>query len=501
MKNRTITIIFFLIIALAVAWKLYLVYGGLRNFSYIVPPGEDPMYHAYMVMDILSGHSETTYPLLFHWIIALISSVGDISPITVMNYITPAMILLPSIACYIFLRLNISKTAALIGFLLMLLTSNYGLVAYGDGNYPNILAMGFFAPIAFAFLVKLINDRSLKNVFGAVFFFVSTLLTHHLTTALVLAILLFFSIAVLVYSTFIKRSLHVRKISLIILGVLLAMSLSIIFLPQKAVYQNAIHNLRERGSLMATKSFVQILPITEMADITGEMIFYVGLFCFVYLVMMLGRKKADTNKLALVLILTWFVVIFALSRFEAVSLPARIAREVGIPLVLAIAVTIDDILQKASGLKHKILIIIALCLVFSGSLVQYNSGAYRRPEYFTPMVWFWPEDKEKVDYISKNLDGKIICNEATPYLKLFGEGNIIPLRDASSEAYIAERVKKINPSYLMVMNPARPVVYPERQAQDNRVEEFILSFVRQNGLQLVKEFEDGTKIYKTQSNF
>ncbi len=502
MRNKIITILFCLVVVLAVVWKLYLVYGGLRNFGYIVPPGEDPMYHAYMVKDILAGHSETVYPLLFHRTIALISRVSNYSPITVINYLMPAMVLLPAIGCYVFLRLSVSRKAALIGFLLMLLTSNYGLVAYGDGNYPNILTMGLFAPIALAFLLKLLRDRSPRNILGATIFFVLMVLTHHLTTALVLAVSFFFGIVLLVYSIFLKPSPHIRKISLTVLSVPIIALVLVAFLPQKALFQDVVSNLRNQSTLIGTKDYAQIISITDTADLTGQMIFYIGLFCLVYLVMMLGQNKKNASKLVATLILTWFVVIFVLSRIEIVGLPARIAREVGIPLVLAVAITIDDILNKASSFRHKILLAIMICLIFSGSLVQYNNGFYCRPEYFTRMVWFWPEDKEKVEYILSSLEGKtVLSNEATPYLKIMGEGKIVISDGVTTEEDIKQQIDSYNLSYVMAMKPHNPIAYPERAERDERVRELINNYAQHNQLSLIKEFEDGTKIYKTQSNF
>lgn len=496
-KDQKITLYVFVLAVLMIVWKIYVLYSGQRLYGYIVPPGDDPLNHLEMVRNVLAGKFDTTYPPLFHIIIAAFSLLLRNDPLSVMNWFTPLLVLLPPIAVYFFLSKNFSRLAAIIGFTITILASNYGLVAYGDGNYPNILAAGFFLPMALTYFTDAFRHNARRNIIIGLIFILLTVLTHHLTTALFFAIFIVYLLVLIIWNRFEKITARLNKVVFALSGCLVIAIVVLSLTPAKIMFIQAFNSLRSTDSVLSTDAFAQILTLNETSQMLGEFAFYLGLAGLFYLMIMLARPKERLNKPAIVLVIVWFFVIFGLSRVEFVSLPARIGREVGIPLLIAGAIMIADLVSVLKKPKSRIIVLGIFGLFTTLWLVQINAGSYLAPSFFNKMIWFSAQDKIKTDFVVNELpfDTKILSNPASVYLPHFSQEKIVPVK-ANDSAQLEQIIAVSKADYLMVFNAAQSNPFPDRAKENNDTKAQINSYALKNKLKVFRTFADGSVIYR-----
>ena len=497
-EQKTTFYIFVLAVALIV-WKIWVLYSGARIYGYIVPPGQDPINHLTIIQGIMSGHWNATYPPLFHASVVFISRLFSIDPLTILKNLSPLLVLLPPIAIYIFLSKNFSRLAGIIGFTVTILSSNYGLVAYGDGNYPNILSAGFFMPIALAYIVKAFKEKPRKNVSLALIFILLMILTHHLTTALFLGVFIPYLIILTIWNKYDQIVPRLNKVVIALLACLAIGAVVIFSTSLKDIFLQALESLRANGSVLQNTTFLKIPTLSECSQMMGEFPFYLGLGAMIYLAVMLSRSKSEANKPGIILILIWFFVIFLLSRSSFVSLPSRIAREMGVPILLAIGVFMADILGPLKYKSSKIIVVGVLAIFIACSVVQVNAGAYQAPDFFSKMILFWPADKEKINFVNDFIGSneKVLANPSSPYLEYFGGGKIV-IDDSpyGQNEVILDKISKTGASYLMIINSFKPNPFEANIAADNATKERLKAFATDYSLETFTTFPDGSIIYK-----
>jgi hypothetical protein len=416
----------FLFILVAVELRFYLLYYPIAFYNYLVPPGDDAANHYVMIENILKGKFDTSYPWLFHYIIATISRIGGWSVIDVLRYLTPALVILPSIAIYIFLKQTFNRTTALIGFVICLWASNYGLVAYGDGNYPNIIAAGFLMPLAMLYLLRSLKERKLSNYIWTMVLTLLIMLTHHLSAIYMIAVVPIYLIALGIWNKCEKLAVNYKR-AMIYLGIVFAAVVGFVaLLPIKQVFVAAFASITGSGSFSAGANFTKPIEFGDYASQIGSLAFYGGLIGLLYLIYLLGEPKEKVNKSAILMVLIWFVVIFVLSRLSQTGLPGRFAREAAVPLIMSLAISIGYFISMMRSNLQKSLATLFFGLIIFINLVQVNAGQYMAPDFFNRMIWFSEQDKRAVDAIVKFTpkDAIILANPTTPYLPIFAEREI-----------------------------------------------------------------------------
>lgn len=490
------------IVALALAVKFYVLYYPYFFYHYLVPPGGDIINHLRYVKLIQQGHFSADYPFLFHAIIAFFSKILDLSPLEVMKWGTPVLVVLPAFALYFFARRTFGFKAAIITFFIALWMANYSLIAFGDGNYPNLLAGGFFQPIAFAFVVLALTKSLKNNIIWVVLFSLLIALTHHLTAALYLTILLVYLVVLLVFNGREKITLNLKKTILVFLASILAAVVIIYLSPARALFISAITMLLKTGSVMNDKTFAKLLEFSNYPEMIGGFVWYVGLISLVYLIVRaFSADREKGNKPAVLLILTWFGVAYLFSRWAGIGLPARIARETALPLMLAIGYALSDLVGLVEKRYQRIIVWGILGFILVTGLQQVNNGVYGPPAFFNKMVWFDQNDLAKAKVLKGlTLPGeKIIANPTTPYMPVFTEREFFypePAAIPTAQALISYAKSQ---SVKIVFLGTKTLANPDEEAYPDfagfKIKTDALG-AASAGLKVIEVFPDGSTIYE-----
>ncbi len=484
----------FLIIAFI--FRLTLIYYPFVRFAYLVPPGEDPVNHTKMIEMVLGGSYPATYPWLFHLFIAGIVKIFNLSPIEALKIITPSLVVLPAIGIYFFLSRLYSRTAAFFGSLLALWATNYGLIVFGDGGYPNLIASGFILPIALVYFFKSLMDKGWKNYLLFLLATVLLVMTHHLSTAFFVSVLIFSLASIGLWQFKERLIMGARKIFLIIMLGMVAAIVFLYFCPFANIFSQAIRSFTQTGFFVES---VKLKPIefSSYSWEVGPLTFYGGFFAVLYLAGMLGRNSLEKKqKIIILLILSWFLGFFILSRVEAVSLTVRFARELGMPLLLAMGIALSDMWKQIKSYKAKFIFAVFFLLMVYINLSQINSQLYAKPNYFNSMVWFTEADKEKADYLNTITIGEdtVLSNQFTPYLDLFTETKIIfvyPSNISSEDAFF-DFIEKTN---------ARYIVIGEKTKANPRGQDHLFFLPYEKTTELLRGYTDGNDRFEAMRNF
>ncbi len=492
-------------IFLLIFYRLYVLYFPFKLFGYLVPPGNDPVVHYEMIKRVLSGDFNIQYPLLFHTLVAYASRITSIDPITIMKSIGPILVVLPPIAIYIFLKNNFGRLVGLVGVIISLLATNYGLLAFADGNYPNMISGGFLMPLTLMFLVFAANSKKISNYFWGLVLALIMVATHQLTMALFVLILIIFTTIMLIWNANEPGFKGVRRLGFFTIGFLVVLTLIVLASPLKSFFTNVFH-LVLSGGFVDDVAYIKPISFSEYQHAVGSFVWSGGLISIIYLIFLLGKKREEENKAAILLVLVWFAVCFLLSRMSVTGVPARFAREMAIPLIMAISISIVAIIRQNGNIIQKILASGFFGFIIVLNLVQVNGGAFSSPTYFNSMIWFSSQDKEKTDFIKLATapEDIIASNRTTPYLPVFaGREVLFNLETNLSKNNLDEYLKKMGAKYLFIglktgANPSGEV-YPFFRDFD-KTTEALTAVAKKNKYEVAHTFADGSVLYRIDSN-
>lgn len=96
---------------------IFVQYFGLIKYQYLVPPGHDGMMHWHMIKPYFDGTktfwqgiSSGEYPPLYHWLIANISNIANLSIIDTIKWTSPAILVIILVAiAYVSKKLIVKK--------------------------------------------------------------------------------------------------------------------------------------------------------------------------------------------------------------------------------------------------------------------------------------------------------------------------------------------------------------------------------------------------------
>lgn len=504
--DKIVAILTAILVLGAIAIRLYVLYFPFSFYSYLVPPGGDAANHLVSIKNAGAWQFSSGYPPFFHLLAYYFSQLffgGNL--VEGLKWLTPAMVVLPSIAVYIFLKKNFSTRAAIFGFFIAIFTANYGLIAYADGNYPNILAAGFFMPIALSYIVKAFSEQRRKNIFYALVFLSLTILTHHFTTALFILIAITFLLTMAIYNAFRGKSTKSIKIISLLIGLLVLVAVGIYLSPAKEMFVNAYNNFKTSGTFFGDPSFIQPIEQAEYPFQVGFLPWFFGLAGIIFLLTKLNRAESEKKTFpAILLILVWFFVLFAFSRTSASGLPGRVARETGIPLILAAAVMLSSFVEMCSHKLQRNLVYGVFGFFVAINLIQVNAGSFRAPDFFNNMIWFDSADLAKANEMNKISEIKrLFTNNSTPYLKFFLDKDLIPIGleavKTPRDLAVAAQTYDVGYLYLGKKTASLPNedVYPEFQ-NFTKLYKAIESACQQ-ACTAKKTFSDGSVLYQIKS--
>lgn len=423
-KHNSFGLLSIVFVVCLILLRLYLIYFPFISFGYLVPPGDDPANHYFMIKPIIAGAAlDFTYPPLFHIVIARLSEFFHSDPIVLMTTITPFFIVLPAIAVLTVATKLFGRSAGLISFVIVLWTSNYGLMAFGDGNYPNILAAGFFLPLAILYFIRSLQEGRAYNYILLAVFSVLIVLTHHLSTAVYIMILFAVMLSLIIWNLHEKIVPKISRVTLVFIGSVSIIVALLYFLPTKQVFISALQSLSETGAFSAGASYSEPPSLVEYGAQSGQFAWFLGLVALLFAVSRVFQKQdgGKKEKIALISLAAWFLVIFVMSRSGAIGLPGRFLRECYLPLGILSGLMIEKMFLPVASVKKRIIIygLFGLLIVFN--LVQAGGNVFSSPDFFNNMIRFDQSDKEKTDGIMRvtKPGDVIIANPTTPYLPIF----------------------------------------------------------------------------------
>lgn len=538
-NDKSEKIINWLLIALLTvgfALQLYLVYFGYKTYNFLVPPGSDAIVHFNIIKQIMTTGQINfgLYPPGFHLLVIFINKITHVGVFHILTYWTPILVVLPALCMFFLLKQLFDNKVSVLTTLIFLLASNYPMLSFMDGNYPDILAYGVFSVLLFAFIIRYLRTKNWTNLIFASIFLLLVALTHHLTFISILLILFVFGLVQL-YIIIVEKKLNMKfwcwktLASLVILVLVgLSVYLAVKFYGSTILkYANGFLS----NSPALRDQYLNLVPNwPDYAQTSGSVVWYVGLLGLLYMLITTFKDRREVGTKQLVLI--WFLFFFAFSRFAATGLPARFARELAPPLVICIGFLLNNVLNSNPLRIHRYKLIFGYGVV--GFLIITNSvlfmGPAQIPESFGNMIWFWQKDQDKLNFISSHVptNYQVLYNPAANlYTPIKATSNFVPLtltkdqlqivKTTNVVSYIyqpvsAKKAKTLTgyakliydlhaqytePKYIFldVKPPSNPseVTYPHYANFDayNKV----LDDLSQSG-EIVKKFPDGSRLVK-----
>jgi len=362
------------------------------------------------------------------------------------------MVILPSLSLYFLLKQLFDNKVSVITTLIFLLTSGYPLYNYVDGNYPDILAYGVFAVLLFAFILRYLRTKQWYNLIIASLFLLAIALTHHLTFVSVLTILIVFGLVQL-YILIAEKRLDLKFKSWKFLAGIFALAIFglSVYLAYK-FYGPII--LKYADGLFSSKPALSNQYLNKAVDyqdyilFTGDTVWYLGLFGLLFVVVTTFKTRTEIAAKQLVLI--WILFFFLMSRLSASALPARFARELAPAFAVSIAFLLNYIFNLNGMRTHNYKSILGFGII--GFMIVTNSalftGLAKVPESFTNMIWFWPKDQAKIDYIQGKTQAQVLYNPyADLYMAVKAPENFVPLKLSKDQVSLTQDEKIAHYTY------------------------------------------------------
>lgn len=481
-----------LLVLVAIIWRLVYAYYPVVHFHYVTPPGDDGAPHMNYIMMLINNGFKLSiggYPMGFHYIIVILSKVLHQSPLNVLVWVTPGLMVIPIPAIYfagrkIFNHPSVGALAALFWSFIALSPVR----AYGDGNYPNMLASSFFLPLAVTYFYLLITKSKWRYLLLALLFSALIIFTHLLTLTYLVIAMIPWLISVLTGYIF-SAKLH-RKLWLIIgiiTSVFILSGLAWIVIGPTA--QPYIETLLHGKSLaIYFGNISEPISLQQMLELNNPLLIIAGLVGL--LVLMFSRN----NRPQKYLLAFWTLMLIWASSTSYFGLPGRFVRELAIPLSLAFGYGGYHFWLWAGKHKRGWMALAVIMLVISIDWVVSLSRPFALPQPFLFMQRVQNEQRAAYDWINAHAssDQKVLVNNHNPYVKYLINATVIaPVNIASVPSTLD------GPGINYVLVGARP-----SQSQEEQYPYFIqfdaISIKMQKipDLLLVQEFKQGTKIYQ-----
>jgi hypothetical protein len=322
-------------------------YAGVVGHDWPFVRGEDQFSHAVMTEQMLAHGNYATYliyPPGFSALSAVISRFSGLPPLSLFPVVTPALLLLTTLAAYaLATRLwgwEYGLAAAALSGLVLI--GPY--VSFGGGLYPDLLAAFFLMVMFVAALVSLYQSPSIRTgllvaVVGAAVVLFHSVGTLYLVVLLAAVVLVCLPYLALRAGREGRRTALALTLSLAGLGVL------------SLAYAWHIYGL---GPLLSGHGVTgpqvgldvgsqSVLPAGDLLSWVGSPIIWLGLFGFVALAAAVRYLRRPDQVATALTILLWCAVMYLGSRTSADGFPQRFERDVGAPLSILAALGVGMI--------------------------------------------------------------------------------------------------------------------------------------------------------------
>lgn len=416
------------LISVALAWRaIYAFWTPLVN-RYVVPPGDDPIFHIARVADLLAGQWSLfagSYPLGFHIITTIIAKIAGWDALTAVRLIGPALLIIPIPVLYFVGKRLFSPATGALAALVWSFLALAPVRAYGDGNYANMLAGSTFLPLTLWGLWEWSRRPRRKTIIFTIANSVVIGLTHHLTFVMGLLVALpfvFWRTVVLLPSFRKNRRLHHP----LLIG---ALSIGILAIILWSFYGQLLasfwNTFRSEGSL-ATWFGAAATPVSwaKMLEIHNPLFLLLGLLgAFLLFV-------SRTDRSVKALLLFWMAILWIFSLTSLFGLPERFARELALPLALTGGYFLAFFIENArSPLGKTVFLILTLALVALDWRASF-SRPFALPDPFRPWVRFHKEEEPALKALKETVqpDTTILANNSNFYLPFLLKEKVIIIR-------------------------------------------------------------------------
>lgn len=481
-----------ILVAATVLWKSYYAYWTPVVRHYLVPPGDDAAFHIGRVADAMGGKialfTPSGYPLGFHNIVALIAVLFHQSALTTIIWVGPSLMVLPIIAIYfagkkMFASAEVGAIAAAAWGVLALAPVR----AFGDGNYPNLLAGSVFLPLAVAALYHMIaHGRTKKRIASVVVLSLAIALTHHLS-------FIYFIVATvpwLIFATIDNLTHpHTRHATLRYLKIFTTMCLALclvlvlIFGRFLAPY---LHALLRDGNL-ATVFGSESKPL----DIIAFMEIHNPFFVIWGLVGLLVVMLSKLNRSLKLLLATWTLALLALSLTPIFGLPGRFAREAAVPFAFSIGYMMHFISEFLRPMRLHFVVPISVVSILVASTMFAMYRPFALPDPFLPLIRVQNSEEQAFILLDQLTPSgtAILTNNSNPFIHYLVHRPVYVIDSDYNVAAFLEKYP-ISTVYLGP-KPALSDGYPYYANYD-----LITSAMgRQPSFKLVKRLDSGSRIF------
>lgn len=342
-------------------------YWGVVVHDWPYVRGMDLYAHAAMVHEVLQrGTTEAilVYPPGFHALVATMTRLGGPRPLEMFALLAPALLLLPTLACYVFAARLFGKGYGLAAALFAGVVGSSSYLFMYDGMYTNLIAGQFLFVLAVLSVLALMCAPSPRNVAVTALLGSAVVLYHQVASIYMVLILGIASVIFVPYLLFKERRTGVMMIT----ALALLAGISILYAWEPYHLPETVAALFGRARSTGTTDHASIAVGTSQprgASLylghISQGVAWLGLLG----VLLLGsnlRRLRSHNLLATLLLLAWCVTFFVASRTSLSGFPVRFTRDLAIPLAIAAAFALVTLLRSFRGSRS--------ALVLAGSVVS-----------------------------------------------------------------------------------------------------------------------------------
>lgn len=476
----------------AVVWRLIYAYYPLINFHYIAPPGDDGAVHMQYITNLINNGLKITingYPMGFHLLVVFLSRIFLQTPLNILVWFTPMLLVIPIPAIYFVGKKMFGHPAA--GAFASIF---WGVVAlgpiraYGDGNYPNLLASSFLLPFAVLYVYQLITKPKWKYLLLMLFFAALIICTHHLT-------LVYLAIAVvpwllMIFSSYLMKAKLKKKIILILALIISAIILALLsWFVMGTLVRPFVDTILSGGSLASYfGAMSEPISLSQVMELNNPLLIIAGL---ISLLILMVSNNHRSQKL---LIAFWVLILFAASSTSYFGLPGRFVRELAIPLSLIFGYATALVWDWSDKYKRGWMFVAIVLVGLSTEWVASWSRPYALPEPYKAIQRVQDEQETAYAWINAHNDGKktIISNNHNFYVPYLINN---PVTIILSPAEVPTDLSSMGVQYILI--GARPsqsdeAMYPYF-ANFNEIGARLQKIPN---IKLVQKYKFGTSIYE-----
>lgn len=332
------------------------IYIGVVWHDWPYLRGEDQFSHAVMTEQMMahgSYGSYLIYPPGFSALGAVACRFSGLPPLALYPVITPALVLLTTIAAYALAKRlwgwEFGLAAATLSGLVLIGPD----VSFGGGLYPDLLAAFLLMVMVVTALISLYTDRSVRSgvllaVLGAAVVLFHTVGTIYLVVTLGSVVVVCLPYLVLRGGPEGRAIARAMIASLAGLGVLaLAYAWHIYRLGDILVG----HHASARDTVRLDVGSQSVLPARDLLSWVGSPVIWLGVLGFGVLAASVRFLRRPGQVACALTLLTWGAVMYLGSRTTVDGFPQRFERDVGAPLAILAAMALVVVARSVVQLR------------------------------------------------------------------------------------------------------------------------------------------------------